>query len=65
MKGAGADHEVDLPGRHEDEVEKVEDEVGADHGQTDDHLGPLRFDDVRRPQPEAQEEGGRKCEAQR
>ena len=46
MKRAGADHEVDLPGRHEDEVEKVEDEVGADHGQTDDHLGPLRFDDV-------------------
>ena len=55
MKGAGADHEVDLPGRHEDEVEKVEDEVGADHGQTDDHLGPLGLDDVGGPQSECQE----------
>ena len=63
MKGAGADHEVDLPGRHEDEVEEVEDEVGGDHGQTDDHLGPLRLDDVPRPQSEAEEDGGGNCQA--
>ena len=56
MKRAGTDHEVDLSGRHEDEVEKVEDEVGGDDGQTDDHLGPLRLNDVGGPQSECQED---------
>ena len=56
MKRAGADHEVDLPGRHEDEVEKVEDEVGDDDGETDHDLGPLRLDDVGRPESECQED---------
>ena len=58
MKRARAEHEVHLPGRHEDEVEAVEDEVGADHGETDDHLGPLGLDNVCRPEPECQEDGG-------
>ena len=55
MKGAGTDHEVHLSGRHEDEVEKVEDEVSDDDGETDDDLGPLRLDDVGRPESECQE----------
>ena len=65
MKRAGADHEVDLSGRHEDEVEEVEDEVGRDDGQTDDHLGPLGLDDVGGPQSESQEDGGGDGEDQR
>ena len=64
MKGAGTDHEVHLSGRHEDEVEKVEDEVSDDDGETDDDLGPLRLDDVGRPESECQEDGGRDSQDQ-
>ena len=64
MKGAGTDHEVHLSGRHEDEMEKVEDEVSDDDGETDDDLGPLRLDDVGRPESECQEYWGRQSQDQ-
>ena len=37
--------ELDLPDRHQDEVEEVEDEVGPRHGEAHQHLGPLRLQD--------------------